>query len=332
MKPLIISFGESLVDFLPDRAGAPLREVATFRKSVGGAPANVAVGIARLGGAIAMIGKVGDDEFGHFLRDALRAEGVDITGVHTTSAAKTGITFISLSADGDRSFLFFREKSAEQTMCRDDIDTSVIDRATVFIAGSNFFVTEGPRQAAYFALDYARRHDTFIVLDPNVRLHLWSDPEDAREHVRRAMGYADVVKLNEEELSFLRPDDDPAALWDELHPHGLAALIVTRAERGAEVFWPCGHVEIGAPATQVLDTTGAGDGFVAGLVCALTRGVSSVDSRELRRRVRTYEPHDWQRILGLACHVGTQVCRELGATPGLPAAHTIPWAELGFEP
>ena len=136
MKPLIISFGESLVDFLPDRAGTPLRDVETFRKSIGGAPANVAVGVARLGGAIAMMGKVGDDEFGHFLRSALQAEGIDITGLHTTAAAKTGITFISLSADGDRSFLFFREKSAESTMCRDDIDTSVIDRATIFIAGA----------------------------------------------------------------------------------------------------------------------------------------------------------------------------------------------------
>ena len=115
----VLSYGEALVDFLPDRAGVPLREVSSFRKTVGGAPANVAVGLARLGCDVALLGKVGADEFGHYLLEELTREGVDVGAMQQTTQAKTGITFISLTAEGDRSFLFFREPSADMTVnCR----------------------------------------------------------------------------------------------------------------------------------------------------------------------------------------------------------------------
>ena len=151
-------------------------------------------------------------------------------------------------------------------------------------------MTDGQREATYFALDYARRNDTFIVLDPNVRLHLWSDEQQAREHVRRAMGYADVVKLNEEELAFLSPRRpkgfgghadppsrglraDAAALWDELRGHGLAALIIGVVGRlglsgGTAAYIQGMEVMVGATAgklvTGIVITSGK-DSFAGGM-------------------------------------------------------------------
>ena len=122
----VLSYGEALVDFLPDRRGS-LADVETFTKTIGGAPANTAVGLARLGCDVGLLGKIGADEFGDYLLDALQREGVDVAGVSQTSEAKTGITFISLDENGDRSFLFFREPSADMTISVDDIDVDVIE-------------------------------------------------------------------------------------------------------------------------------------------------------------------------------------------------------------
>lgn len=326
----IVSYGEALVDFLPDRAGVTLRHVETFRKTIGGAPANAAVGLARLGCDVALLGKVGADEFGAYLLDALRDEGVDVRGVATTTAAKTGITFISLDASGDRSFLFFREPSADLTIRREDIDVGVIEQCTVLIAGSNLLTQPGVREATYFLLQQARELGRFVVLDPNVRVHLWPDRETALEHVRNELQYGDVVKLNEEELAFVQPGGSADALWRELADRDVSALVITRAGDGAEVYWPGGHTAVEAPPLTCVDTTGAGDGFVAGFVCGMMRTIEPTDSDMLRREIRTLPERDWQRILRLGCHVGTEVCKKLGATPALPRASDIPWQTLGY--
>jgi fructokinase len=198
----------------------------------------------------------------------------------------------------------------------------------VFVAGSNLLTQPGIREATYHALDRARASERFVVLDPNVRLHLWPVREEADVHVRRQLDYGDVVKLNEEELAFLRDDEDAEALWEELSDAGVGALIVTEASAGARVFWPQGSTRVDAPTTDVVDTTGAGDGFVAGLVCGLTRLTDAADAASLRQFVRTADAATWRRVLRLGCHVGSSVCEQYGATPALPFENDIPWTEF----
>ena len=322
----VLSYGEALVDFLPDRAGVPLRDVETFSRAVGGAPANAAVGLARLGCDVALLGKVGADEFGHFLCAELAREGVDVAGVTQTREAKTGITFISLDAEGDRSFLFFREPSADMTMRRNDIDTDVIDGADIVVAGSNLLTAAAVRDATMFVLEHARASGRFIVLDPNIRPHLWPNPEEMIPTIRAELALADIVKLNEEELAMFAPDGD--TLWSELRESGARGLIITRASDGARLYRGGGVVEVDAPSAEVKDTTGAGDGFVAGLVCGLIRASEAGDAATLRTRVDDFDDVVWHRVLGLGCHVGTTVCTRLGATGALPHAVDIPWEEL----
>lgn len=334
MKPLeVLSYGEALVDFLPDQSGKRLRDIENFRKTAGGAPANVAIGLAKLGRSVGLMGAVGDDEFGWFLRNHLEAQGVDISGVYMTDQAKTGITFVSLDENGERSFMFFRQPSADTMFRPKNINVDTIQSCAIFIAGSNLLVTPEVRKATFTALDHARDAGKFIVIDPNIRLHLWENLELAKDQIQRLLSYADVVKLNDDEMDFLGGHDAEAFYRDELEPAGVKALIATRAERGAEVF--CGplHATALAPHFHVVDTTGAGDGFVTGFVAGLcmeheTHGPTEAES--LRRLITTWNADAWRRILNLGCWVGSRVCTQLGATTGLPCKEDVPWHGLGF--
>lgn len=325
----VLSYGEALVDFLPDRR-ARLRDVESFSKSIGGAPANAAVGLARLGCDVGLLGKVGADEFGHYLLERLAREGVDTTGVRQSTEAKTGITFISLDESGDRSFLFFREPSADLTLREEDVDTTVIRAATVLVAGSNLLTVEPVRSATWFALETAKAAGAFIVLDPNIRPHLWPQPDELRPTVRRELDYGDIVKLNEDELARVSPDG-AAPLWDALRAGGATALVITLAERGAKILWHGGELHVEAPKVEVVDTTGAGDGFVAGFVTALLRLTGATDPATLRATLREFDAPQWRQVLALGCFVGSSVCQKLGATPSLPSAAEVPWSHFGLS-
>lgn len=329
----VLSYGEALVDFLPDQAGKPLRQVTNFRKTSGGAPANMAIGLAKLGRKVGLMGAVGADEFGYFLRDHLEENGVDVSGVYVTERAKTGITFVSLDANGERSFVFYRQPSADTMFRAEDINVETIRNCAIFIAGSNLLVTPDVREATFTALDYAREFGKFIVIDPNVRLHLWDDLDFARGLITRLLSYADVVKLNDDEVEFLGGSDAESFYHEELEPAGVKALIATRAERGAEVF--CGplHTTAVAPHFKVIDTTGAGDGFVAGFVaglCVEHEQHGEVDAASLRAMIDRWDTSAWRRILNLGCWVGSRVCTDLGATTALPKHEDVPWQGLGY--
>lgn len=319
----VLSFGEALVDFLPERRGR-LRDVETFRKVVGGAPANLAVGLGRLGRRAALMTKVGDDEFGRYLRQALEADGVDCQAVRPTREAKTGITFVSLDASGDRSFLFFREPSADLTVRPSDVDEATVARSRIFQLGSNLLTEPGPRQATHHALALAGEHGCIVTYDPNVRLHLWPEgPEAARRHALSVCQHAHLVKVNDEELAFLGEGRDAAALFCEvMAPAGVVALVVTHGAGGAEVYCGQTHATVDAPPVDVVDTTGAGDGFMAGLLTALCEQAldpdPTLDAAGIGAALEAWSAEDWQRVLALGCRVGSTVCQSLGATPGLP--------------
>jgi fructokinase len=324
----VTSFGEALVDFLPDAKG-PLRDVATFTKVVGGAPANLAVGLARLERRVALHGKVGLDEFGMFLKEAMVREGVETRGLGQTNAAKTGVTFVSLDHSGDRSFLFFREPSADMTIDKDAIDVDLIATSRVFHLGSNLLPEATPRRATMHALGVAREHDCIVSYDPNIRLHLWPHPDEARRHASAVLDYAHVVKLNEEELEFFADGGTLADAWEHVfHPRGVLAVVLTRGSHGAEVITSTTRASAKAPAADIIDTTGAGDGFVAGLWCALFEqaldDAKTVDATDFEALSNTWSASDWNALLRFACQTGTRVCTALGATPGLPKRAELP--------
>jgi fructokinase len=265
----VVAFGELLVDFVPAAGPESLITAETFKKAAGGAPANVAAGLARLGVSSAFMGMVGEDNFGRFLAGELSRAGVDIAPLRFTAKARTGLAFVSLDASGERDFLFYRSPGADMLMSPADVDEDALRSARAFHFGSISLATEPSRTSTLHAAALARRHGKLVTYDPNLRLELWANADDARAGMRLGLGEAEVVKISEEELHFLSGNADPIAggrrLW---HPR-LRLMGITRGRAGCYWLTADAHGEVrGFPVTAI-DTTGAGDAFMAGLIASI---------------------------------------------------------------
>ncbi|MEP7293197.1 MAG: PfkB family carbohydrate kinase [Chloroflexota bacterium] len=296
----IVAFGELLIDFVALETGVSVGDASGFEKKPGGAPANVAVAVAKLGQPSAFLGQVGDDPFGHFLEADLRAENVETRGLRFSTAARTALAFVSLRADGERSFVFYRQPSADMLMGPEDVALDVIDGQEFFHFGSITLIGEPSHSATLAAVDYARAHGLTISYDPNLRLSLWSDEDAARAGMLTGLDYAHLVKISDEELHFLTGGADPSSLWRA----DLRLIVVTHGAGGATLYTR--HEQIHAPGFPVtaVDTTGAGDGFVAGLLVGLLEHGEN--------------PDFFPQILRFANAVGALTTTARGAIPALP--------------
>lgn len=140
---LIVCFGEMLIDFVPTSSGVSLAEAPGFLKAPGGAPANVAIAVARLGGKAAFVGKLGDDEFGHMLEGILVENGV-LSGVNFDKGARTALAFVTLRADGEREFMFYRNPSADMLLTPQELNLDLIRSVSftsLFISKKQFQFT-----------------------------------------------------------------------------------------------------------------------------------------------------------------------------------------------
>lgn len=328
----VLSFGEALVDFVPEQTGVKLRHVARFTKCQGGAPANLALGIAKLGGRSALMCKVGMDEFGHFLRSSLQDAGVDVSGLVQGAGARTGITFVEIDERGERSFLFYRHPSADMTIEAHEVDLAVVARSRIVHSGTNLMTWPSSRLANLKVLEEARRLRRLVSLDANIRLHQWPDPAKALEEVLYLLTLSDLFKANDEELDLICGTTDGRKAFDEvLAPRGVSALLQTHGEHGSTVFTARLTHHEPAPPVHAVDTTGAGDAFLAGLLRGLSLQLQAWPTEALVEGLRSLQPHDWSAALRLGNLTGSAVCACFGATTGMPSRADVPWEALGFS-
>ena len=258
--------GEVLIDFVPLKKGVSLKENQGFLREPGGAPANVAVGVAKLGGKAAFMGKLGKDFFGDYLLDVLGANGVDVTGVVRTDQAKTALAFVSLTEKGERDFVFYRQPSADMLYRPEELKSDFFQKTKIFHFGSISMINSPFRETTITALDQAKENNNLISFDPNLRPLLWSNLELAKASIIKGLQYSDIVKLSEEEMKFITGksdlDDGTAAILK----HGVKLLFVTLGSKGC--FYRKGRYQntIAGFPVKVEDTTGAGDGFTAGVL------------------------------------------------------------------
>lgn len=306
----VAAIGELLIDFVALESGVTVGEASGFVKAPGGAPANVAVAVARLGMKAAFLTQVGDDPFGHHLETVLREAGVDTSAIRFSKQARTMLAFVSLAADGERSFVFYRHPSADMLYKPEDVDMAVIDRSALLHFGSITLIDEPARSATLFAVEHARRMQKLISYDPNLRLSLWPSVEAAREGMRLGLPYAHILKLSDEELEFLTGGHDPAPLWN-MYPD-LRVIAVTHGARGAALYTRTSQVFVAGFSITAVDTTGAGDGFVAGLLVQILEhgGPECID------------PH-LEAICRFANAVGAITCTMKGAIPALPTRDRV---------
>ncbi|KAJ6370469.1 hypothetical protein OIU76_028699 [Salix suchowensis] len=236
-KSLIVSFGEMLIDFVPTVSGVSLAEAPGFVKAPGGAPANVAIAVTRLGGKAAFVGKLGDDEFGNMLAGILKENGVIATGISFDTGARTALAFVTLRADGEREFMFYRNPSADMLLRPEELNLELIRSAKVFHYGSISLIVEPCRSAHLQAMKVAKDAGALLSYDPNLRLPLWPSEEEAREQIMSIWDEADVVKVSDNELEFLtgsdKIDDETAML---LWRPNFKLLLVTLGEKGCNYY------------------------------------------------------------------------------------------------
>lgn len=268
--------GDAVVDLLPDGEGKLLQ-------CPGGAPANVAVGIARLGGKSAFIGRVGDDPFGRFMAKTLADERVDVKHMRLDPAHRTSTVVVDLDDHGERSFTFMVRPSADLFLEPADLPT--------FSAGEWLHVcsialsAEPSRSATFQAMDAIRKVGGYVSFDPNIRPDLWPDENALRRCLEQALQSADVVKLSVEELAFLTGDADVQEGLNTLMLRCPARLVLVTQGKEGVIAWHQGAVKH-YPATpvQCVDTTGAGDAFVAGLLYGLAASQELVPAIALAQR------------------------------------------------
>ncbi|XP_011030018.1 PREDICTED: probable fructokinase-7 isoform X1 [Populus euphratica] len=312
---LVVCFGEMLIDFVPTVGGVSLAEAPTFKKAPGGAPANVAVGISKLGGSSAFIGKLGDDDFGYMLSDILKQNNVDNSGVRFDSTARTALAFITLRADGEREFLFFRHPSADMLLQESELDINLLEQARIFHYGSISLISDPCRSSHIAAMRIAKKSGSILSYDPNLRLALWPSAEAAREGIMSIWEQADVIKISEEEITFLTGYDDHTddkVVLDKLFHPNLKLLIVTEGSEGCRYYTKEFKGRVPGVKVKPVDTTGAGDAFVGGMLSNLAFNLNLFEDEKLLREAL---------LFANAC--GAVTVTERGAIPALPTKEAV---------
>ena len=307
-----ICMGELLIDFVPTVTGQDLLSAEAFKKAPGGAPGNVAVGLQRLGISTAFIGKVGDDPFGGFLVKTLSDTGVDVSPIRYTSEARTALAFVSLKADGEREFMFYRHPSADMLLRPDEVNVDAISAAKLFHFGSISLIDEPVRSATLHAVSKARESGCLISYDPNLRMSLWPDEEAAHEGLLLGLSQANIVKISEDEVEFLTGLSDLEKAKENLWHDDMQLLVVTRGRDGCCFYTSEFQGEADSFKVDAVDATGAGDGFVAGLLQGILKDPATLE-----------DPQRLTSLCRFANAVGALTTTERGAIPALPDFETV---------
>ncbi|HLW73431.1 MAG TPA: carbohydrate kinase [Gammaproteobacteria bacterium] len=310
----VVCFGEALIDFLAaeETPGAP----RPFLRYAGGAPANVAVAVARLGTPAAFVGMLGKDMFGDFLLDSLEAAGVSTAYAVRTDAANTALAFVTLDARGERRFSFYRPPAADLLFGSAHFREECFADASVFHACSNSLTEAAIAETTFEGLRRAWAAGALVSFDLNLRTNLWPKGEDPRPRIWTALREADVVKLCGAELAFLaEPLGGEAAVLEELWRGRSQWLLVTDGaaplrhfSRGSRGTFPSFKVE-------TVNTTAAGDAFVGGLLSSLLSG--GVTSASLQAFLA--DPARVQAALRFASACGALAVTRHGAFEAMPA-------------
>ena len=308
----VCCFGEALIDF----HGKPSGAAPTFTAQAGGAPANVAVAIARLGGRAAFVGMFGRDMFGDLLLRELAAAGVDTTHARRTDAANTALAFVSHAAHGERDFSFYRPPAADLLFRDADFDASVFAAGTIFHTGSCSMTEPAIADTTLAGMRRARHAGALVSFDMNLRPALWPRGEDPAATIWQALALADVVKLSAEELAFLAASTGGEGhAFTRLWNGNAKLVVVTDGERATRWFTPNASGERNAYPVRAIDTTGAGDAFTAG--CLYQFAKAAMDATALATFAA--DPDRLDAMLRFSAACGALAVTRAGSFAAMPA-------------
>lgn len=264
MNKDVVALGELLIDFTENgisSSGNPL-----FEANPGGAPCNVLSMLNNLGKKTAFIGKAGDDAFGRMLKKTLDDLGIDTAGLLMDKEVHTTLAFVHNSEDGDRDFSFYRKPGADMMLRSYEVKYELIDNARLFHFGTLSMTNKEVREATLSSLAYAKEKGCLISFDPNLRVPLWDDLEDAKEAMKEGLMYCDILKISDNEIEFLTGESDYTEGVKKIRKDYPVPLILVSMGRNGSRAYLNGEdfVEVESFIMEdTQDTTGAGDTFCA---------------------------------------------------------------------
>jgi fructokinase len=306
----VACFGELLWDFYEAEPKTDKEPIARqFKRELGGTSANVAVTLARLGIKSGVVGGVGDDKLGAALEGQLASDGVD-TGHVVRVDAPTGITFVTTTATGEASFVPYR--GADLRLAESDITAAMGKTRLALLSTSAMLPTM--RAATEKFLSAVEKAKAIVVVDLNVRAHLWSSADDMRAAVKELVARATLVKASERDLAAVAGKRGMSWL-DENAKH--ASWVLTRGENGAAAVGEHGQSTAPTKRVRCIDRSGGGDAFVAGVIAVLMRAGAKPGSPEWK------DGKLWTRALEVGHILGAKAVASLGATAGLTALDDV---------
>ncbi len=258
--------GELLIDFIPGT------EKDSYIKKAGGAPANVAVAVARNGVDASLACKVGNDDFGRFLLDTMKEQGVTVATPEMIDEAITTLAFVSLTPEGERSFTFARKPGADMFLKAEEIKDEDIMESDIIHAGSLTLQKTPSRDATITALRKGHEMGKLVSFDINYRPNLWNgEKEKAMESVESIFPYINMLKISDEETDFVGGIEN---IHDFMEKNDIPLVVETLGGEGSRAFFNGKEVRAEGFKAKVVDTTGAGDAFWgAFMACLLLQGV-----------------------------------------------------------
>ncbi|MEX3009851.1 5-dehydro-2-deoxygluconokinase [Hoeflea sp. TYP-13] len=290
-RPLdVITIGRSSVDLYGQQIGSRLEDVASFAKSVGGCPSNIAIGTARLGLRSALITRVGDEQMGHFIREQMVREGVDDKGIVTDPERLTALVLLSVQNDATFPLIFYRENCADMALCEDDIDPDfIVSSRSVLVSGTHFS-KPGPAAAQKKAMRLARENGAKVILDIDYRPNLWGLAGHAAgeeryiassavsEKLKLVLPECDLIVGTEEEVLIASGENTLHDALKTIRSCSEATIVLKRGPMGCIVYdgdipddLEGGIVGKGFP-IEVYNVLGAGDSFMSGFLRGWLRG------------------------------------------------------------
>jgi fructokinase len=314
----IVCFGEALIDFLAEPSPVPGQPLP-FLRNAGGAPANVAVAVAALGGSVAFVGMLSEDMFGDFLLQSFKEAGVDTRHIVRTGEANTALAFVSLDHEGERSFSFYRPPAADLLFRLEHFNDACFEELFAFHVCSNSLTDDANALATLAGMQRARENGALVSFDMNLRPALWKNGADPLPHLWQTLLAADLVKLSTEEMAYLaKRGGGEAAVLARLWQGRTKLLVVTHGADPIRWHTAATQGSVESFKVEAVDTTAAGDAFVAGLLTRLAeRGVGAGNLQQFAHSAMLHD------ALRFAAACGAVAVTRRGAFSAMPSRADI---------
>lgn len=274
----VVAIGRACIDLNANEINRPMEQTMTFTKYVGGSPANIAIGLARLGINVGFIGKIANDQMGRFIYQYLKKEGICTEGlVYDQTGAVTGLAFTEILSPSECSILMYRDNVADLLLSPLEVNEQLIADSEWLLVSGTALAKSPSREAIFVALDYANKHQTKVVFDLDYRPYTWTSPEETAIYYNLVAEKCHVIIGTREEFDMMEAllqashtDEITAKKWFD---YCAEVVIIKHGDEGSYAYSKDGEkVQSGIYETNVLKTFGAGDSYASAFLSRYLQG------------------------------------------------------------